>query len=192
MPGDTRAALHPGHTIQAATLGERAPVSGLHNDYSQRTTTPEWVIKMADLLSSYVTNFEDHTEVYYWGYKLSRPTNPSSGGPLYSAAAVSITDIQVVIPNTDSSTTLEFKMMKGEPIESISIKRLANINGVNVTTMDMNFDNCFIQTVEPHGDQLKITFKCTYYKKTAYRYDQNGESKGQTEVSFDFETTELK
>lgn len=180
------------HTIATSTLGERSGITGLHNDYSQRTSTPEWVVKIGDLTKSYILKFEDHTEVFYWGYKLSRPTNPSSTGPLYASATVSITDIQMVIPNTDSSTTIEFKMMKGEPFTLISLKRLANINGTNITTMDMTFENCFIQTIEPHGDQLKVSFKCTYYKKTAYRYDQNGDSKGQTEVSFDFETTELK
>lgn len=181
-----------GSVIASQTLTDRSPVAGMHNDYSQRTSTPEWVVKIGDITKCSVLKFEDHTEAFYWGYKLSRPTNPSAGGPLYASATVSITDVQVVIPNTDSSTTIELKMMQGEPFNLISLKRLSNIKGVNVVTMDMCFENCYIQTVEPHGDQLKITFKCTYYKKTAFRYDQDGSSKGQTEVSFDFETTELK
>jgi hypothetical protein len=184
MPRDYAA-----ETTAASTMGERNAVTSQHSNYAQRTQTPEWVIRVGEsLVSSYIEGFKEHTECFSWGFKLSKPTNPSATGPLYSSAVVTISDIQVVISNTDSSTTLEYRMMVGEALSSVSLKRIANINGVNVVALNMEFTNCFIQSIEPYGDMLKMTFKCTHYKKTAYRFDQNGDSKGQTEVSFCFET----
>ncbi len=189
----SRSQDYAAQTTADATMGERNAVTSSHSNYAQRTQTPEWLVRIGEsLVSSYIDGFKEHTECFNWGYKLSKPTNPSATGPLYSSAVVSISDIQFVMSNTDSSTTIEYKMMIGEAVPFICIKRIANINGVNVVALEMEFTNCFIQSIEPYGDTLKVTFKCTHYKKTAYRFDQNGDSKGQTECSFCFETGTAK
>ena len=173
---------------QQVQLASRPAAFVPGSDYTQVSKTPSHMLLMDDLLGSTVENFTDHAVLYDYTFSHLKLTNPDQGGPLYSSAQVTASDVEVIIPHGAHMTTLFDKMHRGEKFDMITIVALANIAETNVHMLDLNFMNNYIQKITPNKEKIIITFKYAAHSVTAYEYGQDGQLLGQTEYAKDLTT----
>jgi len=160
-------------------------------NYRNVIATPEYVVKIDDLVSSTVENYEEYVQLMHFGYEISRQTNPNVADQLYTSARVSLEDPVLIIPNGAFAPILIQKLIRGDLIQEIRIKRLANIAEMNVTVQELVFTENFFQRVVPTYDTIRLSLRAETYENIIYSYDQMGQKTGTTSVKFNARTGHL-
>ena len=89
--------------------------------------SPEWMVRIDDLLQSSVLGFENYVELFGWYGESSRFTNPDISGPLQTSATMRHSDLILIIPYGGYCAQLESNMNLGSGIATLTIVRLGNI-----------------------------------------------------------------
>jgi hypothetical protein len=150
-----------------------------------KVTTPEWMVKIDDKLSSNVDGFNDHAELYGFYGESGRATAESAGGELFTSATLKHSDVTIIIPNGFYAPVLENLMNKGNTIALIKVVRLGHVTELK-PLQTIEFGNCKIQNFRQELDKLVITFRIETRKHTNFQFDQEGESKGQNVIDVDY------
>lgn len=159
--------------------------------YENASKTPEFMVRLDDIASSTVEGYEDYVQLFHFAYEINRFTNPNVADQLYTSGRVSIEDPLMVLPNGYFSPVLQMKLMRGDLIEEVHVKRLANIFETNVCVQEIIFTDVYLQRCLPKYDTVIFTFRPETFENIVYTYDQKGQLQGTTSVKFDLRTGQL-
>ena len=195
MPTDAVAGINPEHSRALENfrgverpLDQRVPSS----IYVQSTATPQYMVKMDDLVKSCVQKFEGAIQLYHFDFEVSRFTNPNTAHQQYSSGRVQFDNPLLIIPNGIHTPNIMNRLITGILIKEIKISRLQNIDETNVEAEAITFTNCYYQNVTPKYDSLIITFRFVEYMHLTTYYEQDGTAKGNNVVSYNMSTGEHK
>lgn len=148
--------------------------------------SPEWMIKIDELLSSHVTGYEDYAELFGWNEESSRYTPGNLSNQLLSSATLKHSGLMILIPNGGHSAQIELKMNRGIPLNVIKIVRLGNIKEAKVKLQLLEYTDCWIQSFQQELDRIIVTVSVSTKKNTVFIYDNNGGNKGQIVSEVDY------
>lgn len=148
--------------------------------------SPEWMIKIDNLLSSNLGGFEDYSEIFGWNEESSRFTPGNLSNQLLGSATLKHSGLTILIPNGGHSAQIELKMNRGIPLDLIEIVRLGNIQDSKVKLQILEYRSCWIQSFQQQLDRIIVTVSVSTKKNTIYVYDNSGTNKGQmvSEVNY--------
>lgn len=148
--------------------------------------SPEWMIKIGDLLTSEVEDFNDYCELFGWYGESSRLTTGDISNQLFTSATLKHSDLIVILPNGGYGAQLESKMNLGIPLPIVQIVRLGNIKSTKVKLQVVDFTLCRIQSFQQQLDRLIVSLSISSKTNTVYVYDINGTNKGQMVSRVDY------
>jgi len=148
--------------------------------------SPEWMIKIDDLLSSDVDNFNDHCELFGWYGESSRLTTGDISGQLFTSATLRHTDLVLLLPNGGHAAQIESKMNLGIPLNEVNILRLGNIKSMKVQLQSIVYTNCHIQSFQQQLDRIVLSLLVSSKTNTVFVYDNSGTNKGQMVSKVDY------
>lgn len=148
--------------------------------------SPEWMIKIDDLLKSSVDQFEDHAQLFSWRGLSKRRTTGDFGNLLFTSATLAHSLVAVELSNGSYATSLETKMNKGEHLETVTIVRLGNAKDLKVKLQTVVFGNCRIGSFEQVADRLFLELYVTTKENTIFEFGQDGAAVGQTVSKVDY------
>ena len=169
---------------QETPLDQRIPSS----IYLQGTATPQYMVKMDDLVASTVENFTSAIQLFHFDFEVSRFTNPNTAHQQYSSSRVQFENPVLVIPNGVHTPNILNRLISGILVDEIKISRLQNIKEVNQEAEVITFKKCYYQNVTPKYDALIITFRFVEYSHQTKSYGQDGTEKGNNVVTYDMGT----
>lgn len=149
---------------------------GTSEDITVRS--PEWVVKIDNLLSSTLKGFEDYAEIFGWNEESSRFTPGNLSNQLLSSATIKHSGLMIMIANGGHSAQIEAKMNRGIPLGLIEIVRLGNIRNVKLKLQILEYKKCWIQSFQQQLDRIIVTVSVSSKKNTVYVYDQDGQNTG--------------
>jgi hypothetical protein len=141
--------------------------------------SPEWMIKIEDLVSSEVDGFDDHCQLFGWYGESSRLTTGDISNTLNSSATLKHSDLVLLIPNGGHGAQLETKMNLGTPLTEVKIVRLGNIKAAKVKMQEIEFSTCRIQSIQQQLDRLLVFLSVGTKTNTVYVFGPDGSQKGQ-------------
>lgn len=159
-------------------------VSDQGDDITVRS--PEWMIKIENLLSSNLAGYEDYAELFGWNEESSRFTPGNLSNQLLSSATLKHSGLMILIPNGGHSAQIELKMNRGIPLKMIQIVRLGNIQNTKVKLQTLDYTECWIQSFQQQLDRIIVTVSVSTKKNTVYIYDSKGGNKGQIVSEVDY------
>ncbi len=148
--------------------------------------SPEWMIKIDDMLQSEVENFNDYCELFGWYGESSRLTTGDISNQLFTSATLKHSDLVVMIPNGSHAAQLESKMNLGVPLDLVQVVRLGNIKSTKVKLQVIDYTNCWIQSFQQQLDRLVLFLSISAKTNTVFVYDINGNNKGQMVSKVDY------
>lgn len=181
MPQNYKIIELPGKSkFRIATTDVDAP-----EDNPDGVKSPEWMIKIDDLMKSDVDGFNDHCELFGWHGESSRFTTGDISNNLFTSATLKHSDLVILIPNGGYAATLETNMNTGVPINP-TIVRLGNIKATKVMIQKIDYTNCFIQSFQQQLDRLILRLSVTTKTNTIFVYDNTGQNQGQVVSTVDY------
>lgn len=175
--------LVPGKAnLQMAVTDTNNPSAGGDNGVK----SPEWMIKMDDILSGNVEEFNDFCELFGYSAEYSRKTTGDISNPLLTSASLRHSELVVLIPNGGYSAVLETNMYTGTHVESMTIVRLGNVKNQKVKLQEIVYTLCRIQRIVPELDRIFVSFVVTTRQSTVFVYDYTGQSTGQMVSAVDY------
>ena len=173
---------HPGKSkFRIATTDINDP-----NEVTTGVKSPEWMVRMDDLLASDVDDYDDHAELFGWFAESSRFTTGDISNSLFTSATLKHSDLVVLIPNGGFAATLETRMNTGTQIEALKIVRLGNIKATKVKLQTIEYAVCRIQSFQQQLDRLIMQLSVSSKVNTLYVYDNEGVNQGQVVSSVDY------
>ncbi len=166
----------------------RIATTDTHNpeDPAGGVKSPEWMIKMDNLLASDVDSYEHYAELFGWFAESSRFTTGDISNSLFTSATLKHSDLIVLIPNGGYSALLETRMNTGVPITMLKIVRLGNIKSTKVKLQKIVYEVCRIQSFQQQLDRLILQMSVSVKTNTLYVYDNDGLNQGQVVSSVDY------
>jgi hypothetical protein len=141
--------------------------------------SPEWMVKIDDLLGSNVDDFKDYAELFGWYGESSRLTTGDIGNQLFTSATLKHSDLVLLIPNGGHAAQLESKMNLGVPLSIVQIVRLGHIKATKVKLQMIDYGLCRVQSFQQQLDRLVLFLGISSKTNTVYVYDNDGNNKGQ-------------
>lgn len=148
--------------------------------------SPEWMVKIEQLLSSSLEGYEDFSEIFGWQEESSRFTAGNVSNQLLGSATLKHSGLILLIPNGGHAAQIELKMNRGVPLSLVQIVRLGNIRDVKLKLQVLEYHSCWIQSFQQELDRLILTLSVSYKKNTLFIYDQDGGNKGQMVSEVDY------
>ncbi len=162
-------------------------VAVVDHDMPERgVKSPEWMIRLDDIVYSYVKGYESYCELFGWHSESNRFTNPDISNELFTSATLYHSDVILIIPNGGYSTVLQNRMNSGQIIEEMEIVRLGNVGKIKVKLQEIIHKICRLQSVQQQLDQLVLSFQVTSKMDTHFIYDVTGQIKGQMVSSVNY------
>lgn len=158
----------------------------LYQDAHSGVRSPEWMIKIDDLLKSSVDSFEDHAQLFSWKGYSKRKTTGDFGNLLFTSATLAHSMVEIEIANGSFAPALETKMNKGEHLELMTLVRLGNAKDLKVKLQTIAFGNCRIGSFEQSADRLFLELYVTTKENTVFEFGQDGVAVGQTVSKVDY------
>ena len=148
--------------------------------------SPEWMVKLDDVMKSNVDGFEDSAELFGWYGESSRFTTGDIGNQLFTSSTLQHSDVALILPNGGYAATLETKMNKGEHIAAMTIVRLGHIKEVKVKLQEILYEICRIRSFQQELDKLVLQLNVTRKTNTIFVYDMEGANQGQMVSKVDY------
>lgn len=158
--------------------------AGVHNLVS----TPEWMIKIDELLGSTIQDYDQFAELYGWASEEARVTKGSTANNLFATSALLQSPVTIVLPVSEYAATLDLKMYSGSNIEEITIVRLGNVGEERQIMQQIKYSNCKIEGISQIGDMYVVSFRPLTRENTVNKYDQTGGNVGQAVSAVDYST----
>lgn len=154
------------------------------------SATPEWVVKMDDLLESKQKKFEKYSELLGYDLYVGRESKSGASGELNSAGVVQHSDVYIVFRVEISMPKILGKLYKGIKIDEILLKRLTHAGDTGQEKQIISFKTCRVDFVKQiTNDLLIVKFRPIVRDDTVFKWDQDSNSStGQTHELFNFST----
>lgn len=145
-------------------------------------SSPEWIIKMDDLITSTLTGFESYAEIS--GFRAESGRFSSGNNPALSSASLRHTELIIVMTNGSYAPKLETRMNTGRPVTLVEIVHLGN-SGRRLQTL--KYSGCRLQSFQQDvNDSLILSFQVSKRTNTMHSYDEEGTATGQDETTVDY------
>ena len=170
-------------------IGDRdvsIPVVDPNIKHTGSIASPEWMIKIDDLLTSTIDGFEGYCELYGWFAEQARLTKGNTVGQLFSTSAVQHSNILVVVPNGMYLPLLETKMNSGSNISMVRIVRLSNITDYLLPVQEIEYQNCKVDSIQQKLDEIILSIRPETRTNIVTQYGQDGGKLGQNVSRFDY------
>src|SRR3569833_1151189 len=86
--------------------------------------SPEWMVKLDDIVFSSVSDFEDYCELFGWYAEAGRITSGDISNQLFTSATLCHSDIVIIIPSGGYAAQLQTQMNMGRMISKMTITHL--------------------------------------------------------------------
>jgi hypothetical protein len=195
-------ARNPNQYTETSVLGRDFSVPTLAQSIQHRNnvTTPEWMIKIDDYLSSTIEGMTDNplpegegditysicAELFGWFDEQARLTKGNTANQLFSTSAVQQSTVGIVIPNGEYVPSLEQVMYAGVNIKEIHIVRLGNIEDLKVPLQIVSYTTSKIDSIQQKLDEVVLSFRPATRQNTNISYNQDGTPRGRNVSAFDF------
>lgn len=155
-------------------------------DTEPQVTTPDYMIKIGALTKSGVKALQKFSQLDSYQEMIGHTVSHHVAGTLFSSGSVTASHVTIWLPSGSWLSNVLNAMNAGQEIKDIVIKKLANIQKNNVTTMEILYSGCHIIEYKPDGNRAILTFRFVKRKQTYTEYGQDGKKKGKTSTLFDF------
>lgn len=145
----------------------------------QLVRSPEWMVKLDDIVFSSISNFEDYCELYGWYAEAGRFTSGDVSNQLFTSATLRHSDVIIIIPSGGYAAQLQTHMNLGRMIRQMTIVHLGNVEQSKVKLQEIVHDQCRIQNYQQQLDRLVLHIQVTAKTDTHFVYDRSGQIKGQ-------------
>lgn len=152
----------------------------------QSVRSPEWMVKLDDIVFSSITGFEDHCELYGWYAEAGRFTSGDVANQLFTSATLRHSDVIIIIPGGGYAAQLQTQMNMGRMIGQMTIVHLGNVEQSKVKLQEIVHDQCRIQNYQQQLDRLVLHIQVTAKTDTHFVYDRAGQIKGQMVTSVNY------
>lgn len=149
------------------------------NNEQRGVKSPEWMVKIDDLLFSQVAKFNDYCELFGWHAESSRFTNGDVSNELFTSATIRHSDVILIIPNGGYSASLQTYMNRGQVIGEMYIVRLGNVGEMKVVLQQIKFETVRVQSFQQQLDRVIIHTQVLTKTDTHFIYDYTGQIRGQ-------------
>ncbi len=156
------------------------------NEEHSGIKSPEWMVKIDELMQSSVEGFRNYVELFGWYGESSRYTNPDISGPLFTSSTLRHSDLILIIPYGGYCAQLESHMNLGTGIGNLTIVRLGNVGQMKVTLQQIEFKTCKIQSCQQQLDRMILHVMIGAKTNTVFVYGQDGQSQGQMVSQVDY------
>lgn len=163
------------------------PVSpGVVSGVGQSNQVPSWMVKILDYTESGVDRFNDYSVLKGFYAKTSRNTDLAGKADLLSSNVLRHSHVVLYIPRGNLQTKLENHLYQSIPIDKITLVNIAQMNGGIETLQAIDYEQCYVQQIEPVLDWILVEFKITKYSNTLFKYDNAGRLLGKDMTSMDY------
>lgn len=173
-------ALRDWNTVALPGRGRfRIPVVGTKKSNEQSgisKATPEWVVEIGNI---------PQLELFGFSAGTTRDTLGHAGSVLYAGAATRLSDLVIVVENTEHSPVLEQMMNDGTLVETIVITRQGWINSSLQTIEERTYSSCYITQFRQILDYVVLFIRTLIREEKIMIYDQTGQANGQAVSSVD-------
>ncbi len=146
---------------------------------------PSWLVKILDYTESAVEGFKDYSTLRGYYARISRGTNMAAKADVLSSNTLRHSPIILYIPRGNLETKLESHIYKSNPIDKITIVNVAEMNGVIGKLQEIEYEQCYVQQLEPVLDWLLVELKITKYNNTLFKYGTDGGLVGKDMATMD-------
>ncbi len=153
--------------------------------------SPEWMVKIKGpdeaFTNSKVSDYEEYSELLGYYAESSRYTSPNIAcTSLHTSASVRHSELALIIPVTDSTSTLEQALNIGTIMEEIIVIRLGNIGTTKILLQSIIYKNCWMQRHQQQIDELLIRFTVGSKQNTIHVYKEDGVAGGKKVSFYDY------
>lgn len=148
--------------------------------------SPEWMVKIDNLLQSSVQGYTNYVELFGWYAESGRFTSPDVSGPLLTSSTLRHSDLILIMPYGGYCAQLESNMNTGVSINNLNIIRLGNIGQMKIVLQSIEYKTCKIQNCQQQLDRMIIHVMIGSKTNTVYVYGQDGQSQGQMVSKVDY------
>ena len=147
---------------------------------------PTWAVKILEYTESAIHGFEDYCALRGFYARTSRGTNMAAKTDILSSNTLRHSHVILYIPRGNLQTKLESHIFKSMPISKITIVNIAEMNGVIGKLQEIEYEQCYVQQLEPMLDWLLVELKITKYSNTLYKYGTDGRLEGKDMATMDY------
>ena len=147
---------------------------------------PTWAVKILEYTESAIHGFEDYCALRGFYARTSRGTNMAAKTDVLSSNTLRHSHVILYIPRGNLQTKLESHIYKSSPIDKITIVNIAEMNGVIGKLQEIEYEQCYVQQLEPMLDWLLVELKITKYNNTLYKYGTDGRLEGKDMATMDY------
>jgi len=181
------------HNRPSRSLEFLASIKGSLEEYlgidnNQRLSTPKYMIKMDSLLSSEISDYTDHTQLYYFDFDISRTTSGNIADKQVSSGRVEMSNPVFVISNSAHTPDLIQRLINGGRVDEIKITRYQNIEDKNQPAEVITFKECYYQGYVLKFDYLVGDFRFTQYSHDTTSTLQDGVKEGNATANYNLKT----
>ena len=155
------------------------------------TATPEFMVKMDDLLLSTIAYKDGKWAELLWFHSVEeRVTAGHSGGDLRGTSTVVHSLVVLHLLADNWTPVLRQKMRSGDNIKEIAIVRLMNLGDMNLNkeTQKIKFTDCKIDRIEEFPDRIIVSVRVKTRRDVARQVGQDSENMGHKASDWDYST----
>lgn len=153
---------------------------------SQPNQMPSWLVKILDYTESGVEGYKDHSILRGFYAKTSRSTSMAGKTDALLSNTLRHSHVVLCIPRGNLQTKLESHIYASNPISQITIINIAVMNGVIGKLQEIEYQQCYVQQIEPALDWLLVELKITKYSNTLFKYTTDGRLLGKDMAEMDY------
>jgi type VI protein secretion system component Hcp len=157
------------------------------------TGTPEFMVKMDDILSSQINYGEGKYAELLWFHSVEeRVTAGHSGGDLRGTSTVVHSLVVLHLLADNWTPVLREKMRNGDNIKEIDIVRLMNLGegNVNKETQKTKFTDCKIDRIEEFPDRIIVSIRVKTRRDIVRSVGQDSQDTGHKASDWDYATAQ--
>lgn len=155
------------------------------SDAAQPNQIPSWLVKILDYTESAVDGFRDYSALRGYYARISRGTNMAAKADVLSSNTLRHSPVILYIPRGNLETKLESHIYKSNPISKITIVNVAEMKGTISKLQEIEYEQCYVQQLEPVLDWLLVELKITKYTNTLFKYKTDGSLEGKDMATID-------
>lgn len=148
--------------------------------------SPEWMVKLDDIVFSSIVDYESYCELYGWYAEAGRFTSGDVSNQLFTSATLCHSDLIIIIPGGGYAAQLQTSMNMGRMIVQMTIVHLGNVEQEKVKLQEIVHDQCRIQNYQQQLDRIVLQIQVTAKTDTHFVYDRAGQIKGQMVTSVNY------
>jgi type VI protein secretion system component Hcp len=155
------------------------------------TASPEFMVKMDDILSSTISYKDGKWAELLWFHSVEeRLTAGHSGGDLKGTSTVVHSLVVLHLLADNWTPVLRQKMRNGDNIKEIDIVRLMNLGegNVNKETQKTKFTDCKIDRIEEFPDRIIVSIRVKTRRDIVRQVGQDSQDMGHTASDWDYAT----